>query len=150
MAITGLTTFLWFDTQALEAAEFYVQTFPNSSLGTIHHMGGDDGPILTASFILFGQEFTALNGGPLFEHSPAISFQVFCESQDEVDDLWSKLTEDGGEEGRCGWCKDRFGISWQVIPHALGERLSDPDPAVSQRAHAAMMAMGKIVIADLS
>jgi len=149
MAISGLTTFLWFDTQALEAAEFYVATFPHSSLGDVHRMGGDDAAIVTASFTLFGQAFTALNGGPLFEHSAAVSFQVFCERQEEVDDLWSKLTADGGEEGRCGWCKDRFGVNWQVIPHALGERLSDPDPAVSQRAHAAMMAMGKIVIADL-
>jgi predicted 3-demethylubiquinone-9 3-methyltransferase (glyoxalase superfamily) len=153
VAISGLTTFLWFDTQALDAAQFYVNTFPGSSLGHVEYFQADaqqpHGSVLTVSFELFGQPFTALNGGPQFTHSEAVSFQVFCDTQDEVDQLWTTLTSDGGEEGRCGWCKDRFGVSWQVIPHALGRKLSDPDLEVSQRAFQAMMSMGKIVIADL-
>lgn len=153
MAITGTTTCLWFDEQAGEAADFYVSLFPESRIvSTSHYQEGAPKPagsVLTVEFELFGQAFLALNAGPEFPHSPAISFQVFCDTQDEIDRLWDALTSDGGSESMCGWCADRFGVSWQVIPRALPELLGNPDPARAQQAWSAMMTMRKLVIADL-
>lgn len=153
MTISGATTFLWFDDQALEAATFYVDTFPDSQLGNVSYYPADgqhpDGSVLTVEFSLFGRPFVGLNGGPIFSPSEAVSFQVFCDTQDEVDRLWEALTSNGGQEGRCAWCKDRWGFSWQIVPRVLGELLSSSDPAVASRAHAAMMTMGKIDIAGL-
>jgi predicted 3-demethylubiquinone-9 3-methyltransferase (glyoxalase superfamily) len=153
MAITGLTTFLWFDSEAEEAAQFYVATFPGARLGSVSRYGEGGmrpaGTAMVAEFELFGQPFSALNGGPQFTHSEAVSFQVFCDTQDEVDYLWDALTADGGEESMCGWCKDRFGVSWQVIPRRLTEVLSSSDPEESARGFAAMMTMRKIDIAGL-
>ena len=152
MAITGMTTFLWFDDQALEAATFYVDLFVGK-VGNISRYLSDaqqpEGAVLTVDFELFGRPFSALNGGPLFQHSEAISFQVHVETQEDVDCYWDAIVADGGAEGNCGWCKDRWGVSWQIIPHALGAALSNPDPAAAQRAFEAMMQMRKIVIADL-
>jgi predicted 3-demethylubiquinone-9 3-methyltransferase (glyoxalase superfamily) len=146
------TPCLWFDTQAEEAAEFYTSVFPNSKILDILRHGaagpGPEGSVLTVTFSLDGQEYVALNGGPEFTFSEAISFQISCESQEEVDTYWSKLTE-GGQEGPCGWLKDRYGLSWQVVPTALPELLADPDPGRSQRAMQAMMGMKKIEIAEL-
>ena len=153
MSISGVTTFLWFDDQALDAATFYVDTFPDSRLGEVtRYQAGapkPEGSILTVEFELFSRPFVALNGGPGFPHSEAISFQVFCDTQDEVDSLWEAITSDGGRESQCGWCQDRFGVSWQIVPRALGELLSSPDPAVSQKAFSSMMTMNKIIIDDL-
>lgn len=153
MTINGLTTCLWFDDEAEAAAQFYVSTFPQSSIASISHYASDAqkpaGSVLTVEFELFGKPFLALNGGPHFKHSPAISFQVFCDSQEEVDRLWEALTSDGGEESMCGWCSDRFGVSWQVIPRRLTELLSNGDVEVARRATERMMAMRKIVIDDL-
>ena len=153
MAVDGVTTCLWFDDQAEAAATFYVATFPASRIVSTSYYATDaqkpEGSVLTVEFELFGRPFLALNGGPHFSHSPAISFQVYCDTQEEVDRLWGTLVSDEGEESMCGWCRDRFGVSWQVIPRALGEKLSDPDPAVSRRAWTAMMGMRRIVVADL-
>ncbi|MDE3082083.1 MAG: VOC family protein [Acidobacteriota bacterium] len=153
MTISGVTTFLWFDDQALEAATFYVDTFPDSRLGEVtRYQAGapqPEGSVLTVEFELFSRPFVALNGGPGFPHSEAVSFQVFCDTQDEVDSLWETITANGGRESMCGWCQDRFGVSWQIVPRALGELLSSADPAVSQKAFASMMTMRKIVIDDL-
>lgn len=152
MTISGVTTFLWFDDRALDAATFYVDTFPDSQLGRVTYYPGEappEGRVLTVEFSLFGRPFVALNGGPGFPPNEAVSFQVFCDIQDEVDRLWEALTSEGGQEGRCAWCKDRWGVSWQVVPHALGELLSSSDPAVAKTAYDAMMTMGKIDIAGL-
>ena len=153
VAATSVTTYLWFDNQALEAATFYVELFPNSKLGDISYYQADAqqraGSVLTVEFELFGQPFAALNGGPQFQHIEAVSFQVTCETQEDVDRLWSSLTANGGEESQCGWCKDRWGVSWQVIPLALGRALKGLDGYDSARAFQAMMKMSKIVIADL-
>ncbi len=143
---------LWFDTEGEEAAEFYTSVFPNSKILDVSRYG-EAGPrpagtVMTVNFELNGQEFLALNGGPDFTFSEAISFQVFCEDQDEVDRYWAALSE-GGEEGPCGWLKDRFGLSWQIVPTRLSELLSDPDPERSQRAMKAMLGMKKIDIAEL-
>ena len=143
---------LWFDTEGEAAAELYTSVFPNSKILDIAHYG-EAGPrpagtVMTVSFELNGQEFLALNGGPEFTFSEAVSFQVMCEGQDEVDHFWSKLG-DGGEHGPCGWLKDRFGLSWQIVPTRLGELLGDPDPARAQRAMTAMLGMGKLDIAEL-
>ena len=143
---------LWFDTEGEAAAELYTSVFPNSKILDIARYG-EAGPrpagtVMTVSFELNGQEFLALNGGPEFTFSEAVSFQVMCEGQDEVDHFWSKLGE-GGEHGPCGWLKDRFGLSWQIVPTRLGELLGDPDPARAQRAMAAMLGMGKLDIAEL-
>src|SRR5437867_24434 len=135
-----LTTCLWFDAEGEEAARFYTSLFPNSKLGTVTRQ--------TVSFELNGQDFVALNGGPRYTFTEAISFQVFCETQDEVDAYWSKLSE-GGEEGPCGWLKDRFGVSWQIVPRALPELLADPDREKAQRVMAAMLKMKKIDIDEL-
>lgn len=153
MALTNLTTFLWFDGNAREAAEFYVNLFPESHVGSVSYYPDDaphlPGEVLVAEFQIFGRPFAILNGGPGFPHSEAVSFQIACDTQDDVDALWNALIANGGSAGRCGWCKDRFGVSWQVIPRALGELLGDPNPEVSGYAMSQMMQMGKIVIADL-
>ena len=153
MTISGVTTFLWFDDQALDAATFYVDTFPDSRLGAVTRYPAGapmpEGSVLTVEFELFSRPFVALNGGPGFPHSEAVSFQVFCDTQAEVDSLWETITVNGGRESMCGWCQDRWGVSWQVVPHALFELLSSEDPAVSQKAHSSMMTMHKIIIDDL-
>jgi 2-polyprenyl-6-hydroxyphenyl methylase/3-demethylubiquinone-9 3-methyltransferase len=129
MAVSGLTTFLWFDTQALDAATFYAGLFPGASVGAITHYPADHlhrpaSDVLAVEFTLFGQAFTAINGGPQFPHSEAVSFMVHCDTQDELDSIWDALVADGGEESRCGWCRDRFGISWQVVPRDIQELLA--------------------------
>jgi predicted 3-demethylubiquinone-9 3-methyltransferase (glyoxalase superfamily) len=144
-----ITPFLWFDTQAEEAANFYVSIFPNSRIVSTVRYGevgpGPAGSVLTTVFELDGQTFIALNGGPEYTFTPAISFQVSCTTQDEVDDLWEKLCE-GGKEVQCGWLEDRYGVSWQVTPTVLGEMLGDPDPAKSGRVMTAMLPMKKLDI----
>ena len=142
-----ITPFLWFDTQAEEAMNLYVSVFKNSKAGEVSR--GPDGKAFLVNFQLEGQEFMALNAGPEYKFSEAISLFVNCQTQAEVDELWSKLTSDGGEEGRCGWLKDKYGLSWQIIPSALGELMGDPDPVKSQRVMQAMLKMNKIIIADL-
>ena len=148
--MTRITPCLWFDTEGEEAAAFYVSLFKNSRITEVSRYG-EAGPrpagtVMVVSFELDGQPFTALNGGPEFTFDEAISFQIDCQSQEEVDYYWGALTE-GGEEGPCGWLKDRYGVSWQVVPSALIALLQDPDPGRSQRAMAAMMTMKKIDIA---
>ena len=148
-----IAPFLWFNDQAEEAMNFYVSIFRNSKVGRVSRYGdagpGKKGAVMSATFELDGQEFMALNGGPQYTFTPAISFFVSCESQDEVDELWSKLTADGGKPGRCGWLVDKFGLSWQIIPTALGKALGNPDRAKAQRAMQAMLAMDKIDIKRL-
>ena len=147
-----ITPFLWLDGQAEEAMKFYASIFKNSKIGSVRRYGkggpGPEGAVMTATFELEGQKFTALNGGPLFKFNEAISFFVDCETQDEVDELWEKLSA-GGEKSRCGWLKDKFGVSWQIIPKALGELLGDKDPKKSSRVMQAMLKMDKIDIAGL-
>jgi predicted 3-demethylubiquinone-9 3-methyltransferase (glyoxalase superfamily) len=148
----NLVPCLWFDTEGEEAARFYTSVFPNSRIRKVSHYG-EAGPrpagtVMTVSFELNGQEFVALNGGPDFTFSEAISFQVMCESQEEVDEYWSKLSE-GGQEGPCGWLKDRFGLSWQIVPTRLTELIDDPDPERAQRVMAGMLQMRKIEIPEL-
>jgi predicted 3-demethylubiquinone-9 3-methyltransferase (glyoxalase superfamily) len=147
-----ISPMLWFDTQALEAAEFYCSIFPNSEIRTVTHYGEagprEAGMVLTVDFVLDGQEVTALNGGPQFTFDEAISFVVHCEDQEEVDRYWSKLTA-GGEEGPCGWCKDRFGLSWQVVPSGFEEIMGDPDPARRDRAMKAVLGMKKLDVAAI-
>jgi predicted 3-demethylubiquinone-9 3-methyltransferase (glyoxalase superfamily) len=153
MAATGLTTYLWFDDQALEAATFYVDLFPQSRLGNISHYQADaqrpEGTVLTVEFEIFGRPFAALNGGPQFPHSEAVSFQVSCETQEDVDRIWDAIVSNGGSESQCGWCKDRWGVSWQVIPVALGRALQGLDGYDSKFAFEAMMKMSRIVVAEL-
>ena len=150
--MSKITPCLWFDTQGEEAAKFYTSVFPNSRIVDVARYGAagprPEGTVMTVDFELDGQQFVALNGGPEFNFNEAISFQVSCESQDEVDKYWSALS-DGGEEGPCGWLKDKFGVSWQIIPTALPRLIADPDPERSQRAMAAMLKMRKIDIAEL-
>ncbi len=147
-----ITPFLWFDTEGEEAAEFYTSVFPNSKIVEVTRYGSAgpraEGMVMTVEFELNGQSFVALNGGPDFSFSEAISFQILCQDQDEVDFYWNALS-DGGEEGPCGWLKDRFGLSWQVVPAKLNELLSDPDPERAQRAMAAMLEMRKIDVAQI-
>ena len=150
--MTRITPCLWFDTEGEEAATFYVSLFKNSRITEVSRYG-EAGPraagtVMVVSFELDGQPFTALNGGPEFTFSEAISFQIDCQSQEEVDYYWDGLTA-GGEEGPCGWLKDRYGVSWQVVPSALITLLQDPDPGRSQRAMAAMLTMKKIDVAAL-
>ena len=153
MAATSLTTYLWFDTEAREAAEFYVSLFPGSRLGEISYYQSDaqrpKGSVLTVEFELFGRPFAGLNGGPEFPHSEAVSFQVSCETQVDVDRIWNALVNSGGAESQCGWCKDRWGISWQIIPVALSRALQGLDGYDSEYAFQAMMKMSKIIVADL-
>jgi predicted 3-demethylubiquinone-9 3-methyltransferase (glyoxalase superfamily) len=147
-----LVTCLWFDTQGEDAANFYTALFPNSKLGEITRYGSagprPEGTVMTVGFELMGQEFVALNGGPQFTFNEAVSFQVLCDSQEEVDRYWETLSEDG-EQGPCGWLRDRFGVSWQVVPTALPRLLGDPDPERSQRVMQAMMGMKKLEIDEL-
>jgi predicted 3-demethylubiquinone-9 3-methyltransferase (glyoxalase superfamily) len=148
----GITPCLWFDTEGEEAAAFYTELFPNSKITSISRYGSagprPEGMAMTVEFELDGRPFTALNGGPNYTFNEAVSFQVSCESQEEVDKYWSAFA-DGGEEGPCGWIKDRFGVSWQVVPRRLPELLMSSDPATSQRVMAAMLKMKKIEIAEL-
>jgi predicted 3-demethylubiquinone-9 3-methyltransferase (glyoxalase superfamily) len=148
-----ISPFLWFDDQAEEAANFYVSVFKNSAIRSVSRYGegapAPAGTAMSVSFVLDGLEFQALNGGPLFSFTEAISFVVPAETQDDIDDLWEKLTSDGGEAGRCGWLKDRYGLSWQVVPPLLGDLLSDPDPEKAGRVMTAMLAMTKIDIPAL-
>jgi predicted 3-demethylubiquinone-9 3-methyltransferase (glyoxalase superfamily) len=143
-----ITPFLWFSDNAEEAANFYVSVFPNSKLTDVARMG-EGGPALTVAFTLDGEDFVGLNGGPIHPFTEAVSFVIDCETQEEVDYYWKSLTADGGQPGDCGWLKDRFGLSWQVVPRRLPELLTDPDPARAQRAMQAMMQMHKIDIAGL-
>jgi predicted 3-demethylubiquinone-9 3-methyltransferase (glyoxalase superfamily) len=147
-----ITPFLWFDNQAEEAMNFYVSIFKNSKVGKVSRYGdagpGPKGTAMSATFQLEGQEFMALNGGPVFHFTEAISLFVDCKTQEEVDELWEKLSA-GGQPSRCGWLKDKFGLSWQIIPSALMEMLQDKDPQKSKRVMQAMLQMSKIDIAGL-
>ena len=142
-----ITPFLWFDSQAEEAMNFYVSVFKNSKVGGVSR--GPDGKAFSVSFELDGQEFMGLNAGPMYKFTEAVSFYVNCETQAEVDYYWDRLTSNGGEESMCGWLKDKFGLSWQIIPKQLGELMGDPDPAKSKRVMEAMLQMKKIDIAGL-
>jgi predicted 3-demethylubiquinone-9 3-methyltransferase (glyoxalase superfamily) len=152
-----ITTFLWFDTQAEEAARFYVSLFKNSGIKKVSHYpsegqevtGRPPGSVMTVSFELDGQEFTALNGGPHFKFNEAISLVVNCETQEEIDYFWEKLTEGGGAESQCGWLKDRYGLSWQIAPPVLDAMLQDEDRERANRVMKAMLQMKKIDIATL-
>jgi predicted 3-demethylubiquinone-9 3-methyltransferase (glyoxalase superfamily) len=147
-----ITPFLWFDDKAEEAMNFYVSIFKNSKRGRISRYGeagpGPKGAVMVVTFRLDGQEFMALNGGPHFKFTEAFSLLVNCETQDEVDALWEKLSE-GGAKGQCGWLKDKYGLSWQIVPTALGEMMSDPDPEKSKRVMNAMLQMKKLDINTL-
>ena len=157
MAISGIIPNLWFDSEAEDAARFYTSIFKNSKIGDITRYpeaatevsGKPAGSVLTVSFTINGMEFVALNGGPEFKFSEAVSFAMECDTQAEIDELWSKLTADGGEESACGWLKDRFGLSWQIVPRTLTDMLSDPDPAKSTRVMRAMLEMQKIDVPTL-
>ena len=142
-----ITPFLWFDNQAEEAMNFYVSVFKNGKVGGVSR--GPDGKAFSVTFELDGQEFLGLNAGPQFRFNESISFFVNCETQEEVDYFWENLTAGGGEESMCGWLKDKYGLSWQIIPKQLGELMGDPDPVKSQRVMQAMLQMRKIVVADL-
>jgi predicted 3-demethylubiquinone-9 3-methyltransferase (glyoxalase superfamily) len=151
--VQKITPFLWFDGQAEEAARFYVSLFPDSRIGRVTRSAaetpaGPAGMVLTVEFTLAGTRFIALNGGPQFPFTEAVSFQIACADQAEVDRLWSALT-DGGAEGQCGWLKDRWGLSWQVVPTRLHELLGDPDPARARRAMEAMLTMKKLSVPEL-
>jgi predicted 3-demethylubiquinone-9 3-methyltransferase (glyoxalase superfamily) len=151
-----ITPFLWFDTQAEEAANFYVSLFRNAEIVSVSRYGEDsarasgrpEGSVMTVAFRLDGQDFVALNGGPVFNFSPATSFVVNCDTQAEIDRLWDRLSA-GGQPQPCGWVTDRYGVTWQIVPAALGELLNDPDPARAQRAMQAMLQMTKIDIGAL-
>jgi len=157
MPTQKITPFLWFDTNAEEAAKLYVSLFKNSKIGATARYdeagakasGQPAGSVMTIEFELEGQRFVGLNGGPAFKFTEAVSFAVDCQDQAEVDYFWEKLTADGGQESVCGWLKDKFGVSWQIVPTALGEMMSDPDPAKAQRVMQAMLGMKKIDIAGL-
>src|SRR5258706_9160309 len=147
-----ISPWLWFDTEGEEAAKFYTSVFPNSKIGAISHYG-EAGPrpagaVMTVAFELDGQPFVALNGGPQFTFNESISFMVTCEGQDEVDKYWNTLSA-GGEESQCGWPKDKYGMSWQIVPTALSRLLGDPDPERAQPAMQAMVKLKKIEIAEL-
>jgi predicted 3-demethylubiquinone-9 3-methyltransferase (glyoxalase superfamily) len=151
-----ITPFLWFDKEAEEAAKFYVSIFKSSAIEKVSRYGetgqevtdGTPGKVMTVTFTLEGQRFTALNGGPLFKFTEAVSFMVGCDSQEEVDTFWSKLT-DGGQESQCGWLKDRYGLSWQIVPRVLFELIGDKDRTKAARATQAMLKMKKLDIAAL-
>ena len=148
-----ITPFLWFDSNAEEAVQFYTSIFKDSKVISSTRYGdagpGPKGSLMTCQFQIAGQEFTALNGGPQFKFTEAVSFLITCRDQQEVDYYWSKLSANGGEEGPCGWLKDRFGLSWQVVPTALPRLLKDPDPEKAQRVMKAMLQMKKIEIDKL-
>ena len=155
--VPKITPFLWFDTQAEEAANFYVSIFKNSRIKGLARYDGDTaqaagrpkGSIMTVQFELDGQDFVALNGGPTFKFTEAISLVVNCESQDEIDHFWQKLSAGGGQEVECGWLKDRFGVSWQVVPTDIEEMLQDKDPEKPKRVMAAVMKMKKLDMAEM-
>jgi predicted 3-demethylubiquinone-9 3-methyltransferase (glyoxalase superfamily) len=152
--MSKITPCLWFDGEAEEAANFYVSLLPDSKIEVVQRnmtdgRGGKAGTVLLVEFTLAGQRFMALNGGMRFEYTHAVSFKIDCADQAEVDRLWEALTADGGEPGRCGWLKDRFGVSWQIVPTALVKYLGGADRAGAQRALQAMLAMGKLDIDDL-
>jgi len=142
-----ITPFLWFDGKAEEATRFYTSVFKDSSIESLNYFG-DGGPVVSTSFQLNGQPFYAMNGGPMFTFSPAVSLFVNCETQDEVDYYWEKLAE-GGVHQRCGWLQDKFGLSWQVVPSVFGKLLGSKEPGVSQKVMQAMLQMDKLVIATL-
>jgi predicted 3-demethylubiquinone-9 3-methyltransferase (glyoxalase superfamily) len=148
-----LTTFLWFDNNAQEAVKFYTSIFKKSKAGAVHRYGeagpGPKGSVVTAGFTLEGQEFIALNGGPMFKFNESVSFMIHCKTQKEVDYYWKKLLAGGGQESQCGWLKDKFGLSWQVTPDVLLRLLRDKDPARAARATQAMLKMKKIDIKKL-
>ncbi len=148
------TICLWYDGTALDAATFYARTFPDSSVDAVHHAPGDypsgkKGDVLTVEFTVIGIPCIGLNGGPNFKPDEAFSFQVATDDQAETDRLWNAIVDNGGQESACGWCKDKWGLSWQITPRVLSEGVTDPDPAVAQRVFAAMMEMGKIDIAKI-
>jgi predicted 3-demethylubiquinone-9 3-methyltransferase (glyoxalase superfamily) len=148
-----ISPFLWFDKEAEEAAKYYVSIFKNSKMGPVTRYSKGtpmpEGTVMTANFVIEGQDFTALNGGPHFKFSEAVSFVVNCETQAEIDYYWDKLTADGGKPSQCGWLKDKFGLSWQVVPAGIGAIFSNPYRAKVERATAAMMKMGKLDIEKL-
>jgi predicted 3-demethylubiquinone-9 3-methyltransferase (glyoxalase superfamily) len=149
-----LTTCLWFNDNAREVAEFYVTTFPRSRMLSkwvtpVETPGNSPNTEVMVDFEIFGQKFVAVNGGPMFTHSEAVSFVIPCSDQAEVDHYWDALTADGGQAGKCGWLKDKFGVSWQVVPSAMGDYLGGPDAEGRARATAAMLSMTKLVLAEL-
>ncbi|HEY1587407.1 MAG TPA: VOC family protein [Polyangia bacterium] len=148
-----ISPFLWFDTQAEEAAKYYVALFENSKMGKVTYYGKDmpmpEGTVLTATFVIEGQDFTALNGGPHATFTDAVSFSVACETQAEIDHYWETMISDGGKAIQCGWLKDKFGLSWQIVPARISELLAPPDPAKAHRAVQAMMKMTKLDIETL-
>jgi 2-polyprenyl-6-hydroxyphenyl methylase/3-demethylubiquinone-9 3-methyltransferase len=149
-----IATCLWFNKNAEEAANFYAATFPDSRVTAVHksptdYPSGKTGDVLTVEFTILGQPFVGLNGGPEFTFDEAISFQVFTDTQEETDRYWNAIVGSGGQESVCGWCKDRFGLSWQIVPRALMEAINDPDTAAAKRAMNAMMTMKKIDIARI-
>ncbi len=148
------TLCFWYDGSALDAAQFYAETFPDSAVTSIMRAPGDypsgkQGDILTVNFTVFGIPCLGLNGGPEFKHNEAFSFQVATDDQAETDRLWNAIVGNGGTESQCGWCKDKWGLSWQITPRALTEAITDPNPAAAQRAFAAMMGMRKIDVATI-
>ncbi len=148
------TICLWYDGTALDAATFYAQTFPDSAVQAVHHAPGDypsgmQGDVLTVEFTVMGIPCLGLNGGPAFTHSEAFSFQISTDDQAETDRLWRAIVDNGGKESDCGWCKDKWGLSWQITPRVLIEAITDPDQAAAKRAFEAMMTMGKIDIAAI-
>ena len=149
-----IATCLWFDRNAEEAAQFYAATFPDSRVTAVHrspadYPNGRAGDVLTVEFTVLGQPFLGLNGGPNFTFDEAVSFQVFTDTQEETDRYWTAIVGSGGQESACSWCKDKFGLSWQIVPRALVEAMADPDPAAARRAMEAMMTMRKIDIARI-
>ena len=148
-----ITPFLWFDSQAEEAAQFYVSVFPDSEILSVARYGeagpGPAGSVMVVAFKLRGQEFNALNGGPVYQFNPAISFVVDCQTQEEVDHYWDAMTADGGQPVQCGWLTDKFGVSWQIVPRRLNELMASSDPEVARRVTEAMLRMVKLDIAEL-
>jgi predicted 3-demethylubiquinone-9 3-methyltransferase (glyoxalase superfamily) len=153
MAITGAVPYLWFDHEALEAATFWTGLFPDSRIVSVSHYREGaplpEGTVLVVQFELFGRPYAALNGGPHATHSDAVSFEVLCDTQEELDRVWDALVADGGEESMCGWCRDRFGVSWQVVPRVLVDLLDGPDDARAQRTWDAMLTMQRLDIAAI-
>ena len=148
------TLCLWYDRDALEAATFYAATFPDSTVGAIHRAPGEfpsgkEGDVLTVDFTVFGMPCMGLNGGPAFRHSEAFSFQVATDDQEETDRYWNAIVGNGGQESECGWCKDKWGLSWQITPRVLTEAFNSPDRAVAKRAFDAMITMRKIDVATI-
>ena len=152
---TKISPCLWFNKNAEEAANFYAATFPDShvtavSKAPMDYPDGKEGDVLTVEFTILGQPFLGLNGGPRFKFDEAVSFQVFTDTQEETDRYWDAIVSNGGQESQCGWCKDRFGLSWQIVPRALTDAMKDPDPDAAKRAMTAMMTMKKIDIARIN